>query len=174
MALSGAGSGTGRAGERRGGERRPEAGGARGSGGTGGSGEGRRTSAVARGGRLSGRILAVLLSLAALGAVGPGGAEANAAPAVCSGRPDKVLEFATGELRVYKKHRYACAVTVAKNPGARRSMYVSLQPRGGHPRVDEGRFTHRAGPVTVHALHRCVRASGKVSGVGRSTGWILC
>jgi hypothetical protein len=35
-------------------------------------------------------------------------------------------------------------------------------------------FTRQAGPVTVHALNRCVRATGSVSGTSRSTRWILC
>ncbi|EDY64481.2 secreted protein, partial [Streptomyces pristinaespiralis ATCC 25486] len=79
-----------------------------------------------------------------------------------------------GELRVYERGDYACAVTLAKRPGARRSMSVSLQPRGGRAATDSGRFTRQAGPVTVHALNRCVRATGSVSGTSRSTGWILC
>lgn len=37
-----------------------------------------------------------------------------------------------------------------------------------------GRFTKLAGPVTVHALNRCVRASGSIAGTAASTGWILC
>lgn len=53
-------------------------------------------------------------------------------------------------------------------------MRVSLQPRGGGAAVDSGNFTKLAGPVTVHALNRCVRASGSVAGVSASTGWILC
>ena len=68
----------------------------------------------------------------------------------------------------------ACAVTVAKKPGKRRTMRVSLQPRGGRAAVDSGNYTKLAGPVTVHALNRCVRASGSVAGVSASTGWILC
>ncbi|GGZ57485.1 hypothetical protein GCM10010387_59330 [Streptomyces inusitatus] len=135
--------------------------------------------AVSRSGRRRfARLLAVLLSLVTFAPAGPAAAATPSISvnpsSVCTGRPDRVLEFSTGELRVYKNRRYACAVTIAKNPGPRRKMSVSIQARGGHPRVDEGRFTHRAGPVTVHALNRCVRASGKVSGVGRSTGWILC
>lgn len=93
---------------------------------------------------------------------------------VCSGRPQKTVGFATGELRIYKARGYACALTVAKNPGARRTMTVSLQARGAHPVVDSGNFTQQAGPVTVHALNRCVRVSGTVSGVSASIGWILC
>ncbi|QNE79394.1 hypothetical protein F0344_23555 [Streptomyces finlayi] len=96
------------------------------------------------------------------------------AVAACSGRPAKTVSFAKGELRVYKSRAYVCAVTVAKKPGTRRAMSVSLQARGGRPVVDEGRFTTRAGPVTVYALNRCVRATGAVAGTSGSTGWILC
>ncbi|MCP9945771.1 hypothetical protein LUX12_14765 [Streptomyces somaliensis] len=92
----------------------------------------------------------------------------------CPGRLAKSVRFATGELRVYKNRQYACALTVAKTPGTRRSMAVTLQSRGGRAVTDAGRFTHRAGPVTVHALNRCVRATGSVSGRGGVTGWILC
>lgn len=125
--------------------------------------EGNRTLAYAL-------VLPLLASLAlTLGTPAP--AQAAAA---CSGRPAKTVSFAKGELRVYKSRSYVCAVTVAKKPGTRRAMSVSLQARGGRPVVDEGRFTTRAGPVTVYALNRCVRATGAVSGTSGSTGWILC
>ncbi|WP_246353503.1 hypothetical protein [Streptomyces fulvorobeus] len=101
------------------------------------------------------------------------GTPAQAAGA-CSGRPAKTVSFAKGELRVYKSRAYVCAVTVAGRPGARRAMSVSLQARGGRPVVDKGRFTTRAGPVTVYALNRCVRATGAVAGSSGSTGWVLC
>ncbi|MFE7773016.1 hypothetical protein ACFU5O_03775 [Streptomyces sp. NPDC057445] len=123
--------------------------------------------------RLLVRILAVLTVVGALSLTGPGVQRADAA-SVCSGRPVKTVQFATGELRVYKSRAYVCALTVARQPGPRRVMSVSLQPRGGRAAVDKGRFTRQAGPVTVHALHRCVRASGAVSGKRGSTGWILC
>ncbi|WP_323371490.1 hypothetical protein [Streptomyces katsurahamanus] len=127
------------------------------------------------GARLLTRFFAVLLMVAGGIAAGPAApATAAALPSACSGSPDRVYPFATGELRIYKNHRYACAVTHAKRPGPRRTMSVSLQPRGGRAVMERGRFTRRAGPVSVHALHRCVRATGKVSGTGRSTGWILC
>lgn len=120
------------------------------------------------------RALTYLLVLPLLASVGLAlGAPAQAAGA-CSGRPAKTVAFAKGELRVYKSRAYVCAVTVAKRPGARRAMSVKLQARGGRPVVDKGRFTTRAGPVTVYALHRCVRASGSVAGSSASTGWILC
>ncbi|WP_411079174.1 hypothetical protein [Streptomyces sp. cmx-18-6] len=100
-------------------------------------------------------------------------ATAQAAPA-CSGRPAKTIAFATGELRVYKSRAHVCAVTVAKKPGKRRTMSVSLQPRGGRVVRDSGSFTKMAGPVTVNALNRCVRATGAVAGRTAATSWILC
>ncbi|MEU1348225.1 hypothetical protein ACFYPA_10655 [Streptomyces sp. NPDC005775] len=120
------------------------------------------------------RLLALALTTA-LGLV-VGGVEASSADAasVCAGRPAKTVKFATGELRVYRTRAYACATAVATQPGKRRRMSVQIQPRGGRPVVDSGSFTHRAGPVTVHALNRCVRASGTVSGKTATTSWILC
>ncbi|WP_251066511.1 hypothetical protein [Streptomyces sp. ISL-36] len=115
----------------------------------------------------------MVLAVGALTLAGPGAARADAA-SLCGGRPTKTVAFATGELRLYKSRQYVCALTVAKSPGARRQMSVSLQPRGGLPAVDSGRFTRQAGPVTVHALNRCVRATGSVAGRSASTGWILC
>jgi hypothetical protein len=53
-------------------------------------------------------------------------------------------------------------------------MSVSVQARGNRPVVDRGRYTRRAGPVTVHAGHRCVRVKGAVGGGSVSSGWILC
>ncbi|WP_308426787.1 hypothetical protein [Streptomyces xantholiticus] len=119
------------------------------------------------------RALAVVTAIAALTFAAPGVPHAEAA-AACPGRLAKTVSFSTGELRVYERGDYACAITLAKRPGTRRSMSVSLQPRGGHGDEDSGSFTRQAGPVTVHSLNRCVRATGSVSGVSRSTGWILC
>ncbi|MEE1767646.1 MULTISPECIES: hypothetical protein [unclassified Streptomyces] len=117
----------------------------------------------------------VLPLVAALGLVlgGPAAGRADAAT-VCAGRPAKTVPFKTGELRVYKSRSYACAVAVAKKPGPRRPMSVTIQARGGGPVVDSGKYTKQAGPVTVHALNRCVRASASISGKSGSTGWILC
>ncbi|MER5706599.1 hypothetical protein AB0B13_09505 [Streptomyces sp. NPDC042898] len=126
--------------------------------------------------RLIARVLAPFLAALALlltPGTGPGGATAEAV-SVCHGRPAKTYRFATGELRLYRTRDYACAVTVARRPGAARPMSVSLQPRGGRAAVKAGRFGRQTGPVTVHALNRCVRAYGSVAGQGRSTGWILC
>ncbi|MFD9498847.1 hypothetical protein [Streptomyces sp. NPDC060035] len=124
------------------------------------------------------RLGAGLFVLPLLGAValvlGTSGASPAHAASACSGRLVKTVTFSTGSLLVYESRAYACAVTVAKKPGARRAMRVSLQPRGGRAAVDSGSFTKLAGPVTVHSLNRCVRASGSISGKSASTGWILC
>ncbi|MFI2734430.1 hypothetical protein [Streptomyces sp. NPDC018711] len=117
--------------------------------------------------------LLAALALLLLPGPGPGGGTADAA-AVCHGRPTRTIAFATGELRLYRTRQYVCAVTVAHRPGPRRQMAVSLQPRGGRAVVTSGRFDRQAGPVTVHALNRCVRAAGSVAGRGTATGWILC
>ncbi|MEU2232002.1 hypothetical protein [Streptomyces vietnamensis] len=117
--------------------------------------------------------LLAALALLILPGPGPGGGVADAA-SVCQGRPTRTIAFATGELRLYRTRQYVCAVTVAKRPGPRRPMAVSLQPRGGRPVVRSGRFDRQAGPLTVHALNRCVRATGSVAGRGTVTGWILC
>ncbi|MEU1026083.1 hypothetical protein ABZ366_29235, partial [Streptomyces sp. NPDC005904] len=82
--------------------------------------------------------------------------------------------FHTGRVDVFKTRGFVCAITTAKRPGARKAMSVSVQARGSRAARDKGRYTRRAGPVVVHAGHRCVRVSGKVGGHGVSTGWILC
>ncbi|MGW0120248.1 hypothetical protein [Streptomyces sp. NPDC003327] len=134
-----------------------------------------------RGPRTLSRLLVPLLTALALlvlpwpgaGGAGPGTGTAEAA-SLCRGRPTVTVPFATGELRLYRSRHYVCAVTVGKGNGPRRSMSVSLQARGGRPAVKSGRFDRQTGPVTVHALNRCVRASGRVGARGTSTGWILC
>ncbi|MFJ9621678.1 hypothetical protein [Streptomyces sp. NPDC101181] len=115
-------------------------------------------------------VLPLIAGLALL-AGAPGAAQAASG---CSGRPAKTVGFATGELRVYKARAYVCAVTVAKKPGKRRVMSVTLQPRGGRAVTDRGSYTTMAGPVTVNALNRCVRAAGSIGKKSVSTGWILC
>ncbi|MFF8829688.1 hypothetical protein [Streptomyces sp. NPDC015131] len=131
-------------------------------------------TAAARTGRLLSHMLAVLVAAGLLVLAGPAAPPAEAAATACSGRLVKTSRFATGELRVYKNRQYACALALAARPGARRAMAVSIQPRGGRAAVDAGAFTRQAGPVTVHALNRCVRASATIAGRGASTGWILC
>lgn len=117
--------------------------------------------------------LLVLLLLAGLVPL-LGAPDVARAASGCSGRPAKTVEFSTGELRVYKSRAQACAVTVAKKPGKRRTMSVTLQARGGRAVIDKGSYTKMAGPVTVSALNRCVRATGAIGKKSASTGWILC
>lgn len=93
---------------------------------------------------------------------------------LCGGRLAKALPFSTGEVRVYKSRTQACAMTVARVPGERRQMSVSIQPRGGAPVRDIGRFTRYAGPVTVGAINRCVHVKGSVGAGSADSGWILC
>ncbi|MEU8505951.1 hypothetical protein AB0C40_14780 [Streptomyces brevispora] len=120
------------------------------------------------------RLLVPALTVALGLLLGGVGATGASAVSVCAGRPAKTLRIGTGELRVYKTRSYACVLTVAAGPGAHRRMSVQIQPRGGRPVVDSGTFSRQAGPVTVHALNRCVRVSGMIAGRRGSTGWILC
>lgn len=99
---------------------------------------------------------------------------AYAATGGCAGNLVRTLPFSTGEVRVYKSRDRACAVTVAREPGLRRSMSVSIQPRGGYPVRDAGQFTRYAGPVSVHAINRCVYVKGSVGAGSVASGWILC
>ncbi|MFF6995179.1 hypothetical protein ACFY93_09500 [Streptomyces sp. NPDC008313] len=115
---------------------------------------------------------AVLTASGLLALAVPGNAQAAA---YCSGRKVRTLPFSSGSVQVYKRSGgYVCAVTLTKKPGRRASMAVSVQARGSRAVVDTGRFTHHAGPVTVHAGHRCVRVRGSVGPGSVSTGWILC
>ncbi|MFG2945623.1 hypothetical protein [Streptomyces adustus] len=115
---------------------------------------------------------AVLVASGLLALASPG--SADAAPTQCAGRKVKVLPFGTGTVQVFKRNGYVCAVTLAERPGRRTAMSVGVQARGNRPVVDSGQFAVRAGPVTVHAGHRCVRVSGSVGPQSISTGWILC
>ncbi|MFD3776558.1 hypothetical protein [Streptomyces sp. NPDC058612] len=92
----------------------------------------------------------------------------------CGGRLARTLPFSTGEVRIYKSRTQACAMAVARVPGERRPMEVSIQPRGGAPVRDAGRFTRYAGPVTVGAISRCVYVKGSVGAGSVDSGWILC
>ena len=119
----------------------------------------------------------VALGMAVLAASGlltlamPGSAQAAS---YCSGRNVRTLPFATGSVRVYKSRGYVCAVTFPKSAGARKWMSVSVQARGNRAVVNEGHFLHHAGPITVHAGHRCVWIKGTVGSSKISSGWILC
>ncbi|MEV3857087.1 hypothetical protein AB0J38_22495 [Streptomyces sp. NPDC050095] len=117
--------------------------------------------------------LTALLGSALLVVAGPGVGGAQAA-SLCAGHKVHTLTFATGSTVVYRNRDYLCAVTLAKRPGRRQVMSVSIQARGSRAVVDSGSFTHHAGPVTVHAGHRCVRLKGRVGSKSVSSGWILC
>ncbi|MFD9439463.1 hypothetical protein ACFWBR_12330 [Streptomyces sp. NPDC060006] len=116
---------------------------------------------------------AVLTTSGLLVLAGPGTGDASAAP-LCSGRKVRTVPFSTGFVDVYKKRGYVCAVTYPKKVGARRYMMVSVQARGSERVPNAGRFKKYAGPVRVHAGHRCVRIKGAVGAGSVSTGWILC
>ena len=116
---------------------------------------------------------AVLAASGALALAVPGTAQAAEAGS-CAGREVRTLPFSTGIVHVYKRNGYVCAVTVARNPGVKRVMSVSVQARGNRPVVDKGRYKQLAGPVTVHAGQRCVWVKGAVGRDSVSSGWILC
>lgn len=115
---------------------------------------------------------AALIMAGLLAFTAPG--TAQAAASTCSGRQVGTLPFATGSVHVYKRDGYVCALTLAKNPGPRRKMSVTVQARGNRPVTDKGRYTRHAGPVTVHAGRRCVRVAGSVGPKSVRSGWILC
>lgn len=115
--------------------------------------------------------LAVLTASGLLVVAAPGEAQAAGH---CAGRKVRTLPFSTGTVVVHKRGGYLCAVTLAKKPGTKRTMSVSIRARGGRPVVDEGRYKRYAGPVTVHAGRRCVWVKGRVGGGSVSSGWILC
>lgn len=115
--------------------------------------------------------LAVLTASGLLAVAAPDDAHAASS---CAGRKVRTLPFSTGSVVVYERGGHVCAVTLAKKPGTKRRMSVSVQARGGRPVVDEGDFKYHAGPVTVHAGRRCVRVKGRVGGGSIGSGWILC
>ncbi|MFE0131190.1 hypothetical protein ACFWY6_06355 [Streptomyces sp. NPDC059037] len=117
---------------------------------------------------------AVLAASVLVGLIGAGTAQAQVSVARCAGHKVRTLAFSTGKVEIYKKRGYVCAVTVAKRPGARKTMSVSVQARGNRPAKDAGQYTHHAGPVTVHAGRRCVWVKGTVGSGSTSSGWILC
>ncbi|MFS8202503.1 hypothetical protein ACLVWQ_27910 [Streptomyces sp. CWNU-52B] len=114
-----------------------------------------------------------VLTASGLLALGVPAGDASAA-ALCSGRKVRTLAFSTGHVDVHKARGYVCAVTYPKKVGARRHMMVSVQARGSERVPNAGRFTRYAGPVRVHAGHRCVRIQGAVGSGSVATGWILC
>ncbi|MGW7545146.1 hypothetical protein ACWGKQ_29175 [Streptomyces sp. NPDC054770] len=116
---------------------------------------------------------AVLTASGALALAAPAEAQAVTA-ANCAGREVRTLSFATGTVHVYRQGGYICAITLPRTSGGKRTMSVSVQARGNRPVVDKGKYSHRAGPVTVHAGHRCVWVKGTVGRSSVSSGWILC
>ncbi|MFF2506043.1 hypothetical protein ACFVTY_22025 [Streptomyces sp. NPDC058067] len=116
---------------------------------------------------------AVLTSSALLALAGPAVGTAQAA-ALCPGHKVRTLPFSTGRTVVYRSGGYLCAVTLPERAGVRQKMAVSVQARGSRPVRDTGNYTHHAGPVTVHAGHRCVWVRGTVGRASVSSGWILC
>jgi hypothetical protein len=116
--------------------------------------------------------LTVLTASGLLALAAPGHAEA--ATSNCAGNKVRTYRFSTGVLNVYKHDGYVCAITVPKDPGRVQKMSVSVQAFRALPVVDEGRYRHRAGPVTVHAGQRCVWVKGRVGRGSVSKGWILC
>jgi hypothetical protein len=115
---------------------------------------------------------AVLTGSGLLALAVPGTAQAAATS--CPGREVRTLAFATGSVHVYRDDGYVCAVTTPDHPGHRQPMSVTVQARGNLPVTDRGNFSYLAGPVTVHAGHRCVRVGGSVGTKSVSSGWILC
>ncbi|MFD7813869.1 hypothetical protein ACFV6E_13105 [Streptomyces sp. NPDC059785] len=114
---------------------------------------------------------AVLTTAGLLALAAPGSAQAAS---YCSGRKVRTLPFSTGSVQVYRSGGYVCAVTFPEKKKGRKQMSVSVQARGSRPVADKGSYTHHAGPVTVHAGHRCVRIKGRVSAGSVNSGWILC
>ncbi|GAA3303760.1 hypothetical protein [Streptomyces cinereospinus] len=101
-------------------------------------------------------------------------ADAHAAAATRAGREVGTLPFTTGAVHVHRRGGHVCAVTLPGRPGPRYAMSVSGQARGNRPVADRGGYTHRAGPVTVHAGQRCVWVKGSVGRGSVSSGRILC
>ncbi|MGW7427390.1 hypothetical protein ACWGJB_46850 [Streptomyces sp. NPDC054813] len=116
---------------------------------------------------------AVLAASGALALVAPAEAQAVTA-ADCAGRQVRTLPFATGTVHIYRQGGYVCAITLPKSSGGKRMMSVSVQARGNRPVVDKGKYKYHAGPVTVHAGHRCIWVKGAVGRSSVSSGWILC
>ncbi|MBX7546690.1 hypothetical protein [Streptomyces sp. NPDC004232] len=116
---------------------------------------------------------AVLVGSGTLALLASGVAEA--APAdTCAGREVRTLSFSTGVTHIYKRDGYVCAMTVARRAGAVQTMSVSVQARGNRPVIDRGGYRYEAGPVTVHAGHRCVWIKGSVGPGSVDSGWIMC
>ncbi|WP_434975228.1 hypothetical protein [Streptomyces bauhiniae] len=117
---------------------------------------------------------AAALSLSGMFALAaPTAAEAATSSGRCAGRQVRTLPFLTGTVHLYRSNGFVCATTVAKRPGSG-VLLVSVQARGNRPVTDRGRYKHHAGPVTVHAGHRCVKVRGAAGRGTVASGWILC
>nr|WP_223190433.1 hypothetical protein [Streptomyces sp. TRM68416] len=116
--------------------------------------------------------LAVLTASVLMALAAPG--EAQAAGSGCAGRKVRTVPFSTGAVHVYKLGGEVCAFTVAKRPGPKRKMGVSVQARGHRPVPYAGKHRRKTPSVTVYAGHRCVRVTGKVGGGSVTSDWILC
>ncbi|MDT9701360.1 hypothetical protein [Streptomyces sp. P17] len=116
--------------------------------------------------------LAVLTASGLLAVAAPG--EAQAAGMSCPGRKVRTVPFSTGSVQVYRSGGTVCAFTVAKNPGPRRTMAVSVQARGHRPVPYQGKHRRKTLTVSVYAGHRCVKVTGRVGGGSVASGWILC
>ncbi|GAV40178.1 hypothetical protein [Streptomyces acidiscabies] len=139
--------------------------------GTGKRGTRRRLALVTAGLAVSG-VLA--LATPAVAEATPPPSNRAPAPMSCAGRAVRTFPFATGTVVVYKRPGYVCAVTLAKRPGGRQAISVTVQARGNAP-VKRGWSHARTSPaVTVHAGHRCVRVEGQVGRGEVKSGWILC
>ncbi|KUO01906.1 hypothetical protein [Streptomyces caeruleatus] len=117
--------------------------------------------------------LAVLTASGLIAVAAP--TQAQAADATrCEGRKVRTYPFPTGTLYVYRKQGHVCAIVLPRRPGREQTMTVSVQAYRAMRVTDEGQYTRRAGPVTVHAGQRCVWVKGRVGSGSVSKGWILC
>lgn len=93
--------------------------------------------------------LAMLTAAGLLVVAAPGDARAAAH---CPGRKMRTLPFSTGSVVVYKRGGYLCAVTLAKKPGTKRKMSVSIR------RAAAVRWSTRAATSGTPPGHRARRA----------------
>jgi hypothetical protein len=117
-------------------------------------------------------VLAVLTASGLLAVAAPG--EAQAAGTSCPGRKVRTVPFSTGSVQIYRSGGTVCAFTVAKNPGRKRTMAVSVRARGHNPVSYQGKHRRKTRTVALWAGQRCVKVTGRVGGGSVSSGWILC
>ncbi|MFF3345039.1 hypothetical protein [Streptomyces sp. NPDC002779] len=122
--------------------------------------------------RRAGAALAVLTASGLLAVAAPG--EAQAAGTSCPGRKVRTVPFSTGSVQVYRSGGTVCAFTLARNPGPKRTMAVSVRARGHNPVKYQGKHRRKTRTVSVYAGQRCVQVTGRVGGGSVSSGWILC